>query len=91
MLFDRCGRADDASCVHLDEVPGLGAVDAHEQVRRAGIVDIAHTPRDEDGDRAQRPEARHVEVATEDPANVGALEGCAQPGHILEVEQLHER
>ena len=49
MLLDRNDRAHHVIGVDLDEVPGLGSVDAHEQLTgRSRVVDIAHPTSDED-------------------------------------------
>src|SRR5690349_12602250 len=63
VLLDRHDGGDDLIGVHLDEVPRLWTVDAHEQLtRRPDVVDVADTSRDDDRDRTERAEARDVEV-----------------------------
>src|SRR6478735_8352298 len=80
VLLDRHDSGHDLLGVHLDEVPRLWAVDAHEQLTRGtDVVDVADAAGDEDRDRPERAEARHVEVATEDGADVAALDDATQP------------
>ena len=72
--------ADDLVRVHLDEVPGLRTVDAHEQLAGgADVVDVADPTRDEDRYPSERAEARDMEVAAEDSANVRPLQHGAEP------------